>query len=548
MAKTVIQHVLGRLKGIGIDDIFAVAGDFAFPIQDAIVQDPRINYLGCCNELNAAYAADGYARVRGVGALSTTYGVGELGAISGVAGSYAENVPVFHLTGMPAMKAQHKRELVHHTLGNGEFDFFAKMAGPVVCAKAIITPQNAVYETERLIAEAFYHRRPAYMAIPSDVADQEVIGSAQPLDLARSNPDNVKAATEAILSALDRADTACILPGWLVRRLGLQSQLQAFVDASGMPFATMFGDKSVLEEQQPSFIGMYDGRLMNPDVRTYVESCDQVVTVGTLMTDFNTGAFTARLDPNKTIAINHHYTSVGQQEFHDVEIGDVLSSLADRVKHRDRETSLQPASLGPVTGSGGDAITADALYPRWADFLQPNDIVMAETGTSSMGLAFAQMPKGATFDNQSLWGAIGWATPAAFGAAVAAPDRRVVLFTGEGSHQLTAQEISQMGRRGLKPTVFVLNNSGYLIERLLCQDPDIAYNDLAAWRYSELPHALGCDGWFTTRVTTCGELDQALQQAGQNGTASYIEVVTDEYAAPPLPQKLHESRDTLYAS
>jgi len=548
MPKTVIQHVLGRLKDIGIGDIFGVAGDFAFPIQDAIVQDPGINWLGCCNELNAGYAADGYARVRGVGALSTTYGVGELGAISAVGGSYAENVPIFHLTGMPTTAAQHKRELVHHTLGNGEFDFFAKMAGPVVCARAIITPQNAVYETERLIAEAFYHRRPVYMAIPSDVADQKVLGSAQPLDPPRSNPDNVKAATEAILSALDSGDTACILPGMLTQRVGLQSQLQAFVDASGMPFATMFADKSVLDEQLPSFIGMYDGRLMNPDVRAYVESCDQVVTVGTLMTDFNTGAFTARLDPMKTIAIKHHYTSVGRQEFHDVEMGDVLSSLASRVTRRDRETSLQPASLGPATGSVGDAITADALYPRWADFLRPNDIAVTETGTSSMGLAFAQMPKGATFHNQTLWGAIGWATPAAFGAAVAAPDRRVVLFTGDGSHQLTAQEISQMGRRGLKPTVFVLNNSGYLIERLLCKDPNIAYNDVAAWRYSELPHALGCDGWFTTRVTTCGELDQALQQAGQNGSASYIEVVTDEYAAPPLPQKLHESRDTLYAS
>jgi indolepyruvate decarboxylase len=547
MPKTVIQHVLGRLKDIGVDDIFGVAGDFAFPIQDAIVDYPGINWLGCCNELNAGYAADGYARVRGIGALSTTYGPGELGAISAIGGAYAENLPVFHLTGMPTREAQHKRQLVHHTLGNGEFDFFAKMAGPVVCARAIITPQNAIYETERLIAKALYHRRPVYMAIPSDVADQEIIGSTQPADQPRSNPENIRAATEAIVAALDSADTACILPGMLAKRIGLQSQLQAFVDASGMPFATMFADKSVLDEQQPSFIGMYDGRLMNPDVRAYVESCDQVMTIGTLMTDFNTGAFTARLDPMKTIAIKHHYTRVGQREFHDIEMGDVLSSLASRVSRRGGYTSLQPASLGPVTGADGEAITAEALYARWAGFLRPADIVIAETGTSSMGLAFAQMPKGATFHNQTLWGAIGWATPAAFGAAVAAPDRRVVLFTGEGSHQLTAQEISQMGRRGLKPTVFVLNNSGYLIERLLCKDPDIAYNDLAAWRYSELPHALGCDGWFTTRVTTCGELDQALQQAGQNGSASYIEVVTGEYAAPPLPQMLHENRETLYA-
>src|SRR5258708_2487649 len=145
MPKTVIQHVLGRLKDIGIGDIFGVAGDFAFPVQDAIVQDPGINWIGCCNELNAGYAADGYARIRGFAALSTTYAVGELSAISAVGGSYAENVPVFHLTGMPATKAQHKRELVHHTLGNGEFDFFAKMAGPLVCPTAIITPPNALY-------------------------------------------------------------------------------------------------------------------------------------------------------------------------------------------------------------------------------------------------------------------------------------------------------------------------------------------------------------------------------------------------------------------
>jgi indolepyruvate decarboxylase len=546
MPKTVIQYVLGRLKDIGVDDVFAVAGDFAFPIHDAVVQDPGINYIGCCNELNAGYAADGYARIRGVGCVSTTYGVGELSAISAVGGAYAENVPVFHLTGMPATSAQHERQLVHHTLGNGEFDFFAKMAGPVVCAQTIATPQNAAYETERLLGELLYHRRPVYMAIPTDVADQEALGSAPPVDPPRSDPASLEAATGAIVAALRGAGAACILPGWQAKHIGARAELQAFIDASGVPFATMFGDKSVLDEQQPSFIGMYDGRLMDPDVRAYVESCDQVVTVGTLMTDFNTGAFTARLDPAKTIAIRHHYTSVGGREFPDVEMSDVLSSLAGRVGHRERGTSLQPASLGSVVGDGGDAITAEALYPRWADFLRPDDILMTETGTSSMGLAFAQMPKGATFNTQSLWGAIGWATPAAFGAAVAAPDRRVVLITGEGSHQLTAQEISQMGRRGLKPVVFVLNNSGYLIERLLTKDPDIAYNDLAAWRYSELPHALGCDGWLTARVATCGELDQAMRQAAESGSGVYIEVMTDKYAAPPLPRKLHESVATLY--
>jgi indolepyruvate decarboxylase len=151
---------------------------------------------------------------------------------------------------------------------------------------------------------------------------------------------------------------------------------------------------------------------------------------------------------------------------------DVLTELARRVEKRNQKRPIQPGSLGPVKGAGSDPITADALYPRWANFIKPNDILFTETGSSAMGLAFALLPKGAKFYNQPLWGAIGYATPAAFGAVVAAPGRRVVLITGEGSHQLTAQEISQFGRRGLKPMVFVLNNSGYMIERLLRKDPD----------------------------------------------------------------------------
>jgi indolepyruvate decarboxylase len=546
--RTVIEHVLARLNDIGISEVFGVPGDYAFPVEDAIVNFPGVEWVGCCNELNAAYAADGYARIRGIGAVNTTYGVGELSAINAIAGAYAEHLPVFHLVGMPGIPTQAGHALVHHTLGNGEFDLFRKMAEPVVCASAIITPQNVAHETERLIAEALYHRRPVYMAFPADVANQMVVSRAQPLDPPISDPKNLRSATDAILTALEGAHSACILPGLLAVRAGIREALQSFVDASGLPFATMFMDKSVLDEQQPAYVGMYDGRLMDEPVRVFVESCDWVLVIGAMMTDLNTGAFTARLDPEKTINIRHHRTHVGSKVYPNVEMKDLLAELTRRVTKRSGKSPIQPVSLGAVAGSGTDPITVEALYPRWANFVKPNDILFAETGTSSMGLAFALMPEGATFHNQTLWGAIGWATPAAFGAAVAAPDRRLVLVTGDGSHQLTVQEIGQFGRRGLKPIVFVLNNSGYLIERLLCKNPAIAYNDVASWRYSEIPHALGCDGWFTARVTTCGEFDQALKAADQGDTAAYVEVVTDTYAASPLSMKLHESVKTLYRS
>jgi indolepyruvate decarboxylase len=293
---------------------------------------------------------------------------------------------------------------------------------------------------------------------------------------------------------------------------------------------------------------MYDGNLISCAVREFVESCDQVVLIGTILSDFNTGAFTARLDPEKTIDIRHHRTQVGTKAYPNVEMKDVLIELVRRVTKQNQRPSIQPDSLGLVKGAESDPITADALYPRWESFIKPHDIVVGETGTSSFGMAFAHLPKGAKFQVQAVWGAIGWATPAAFGMALAAPERRVVLITGEGSHQLTAQEISQFGRCGLKPVVFVLNNSGYLIERLLCKDPESEYNDLAQWHYADLPKALGCDDWFTARVTTCGEFDQALKTASQGERGAYIEIVTGKYVSPTVPLRLHQNLKNLYGT
>jgi indolepyruvate decarboxylase len=546
MAQTVIQYVLRRLKEIGVDDVFGVAGDYAFPVNDAIVEHPAINWIGCCNELNAAYAADGYARMRGVGGLCTTYGVGELAAMSAIAGSYAEHLAVFHLIGTPNLPTQEGRALVHHTLGTGEFDLFARMAEPIVCASAIMTPQHAVSETERLIAAALYHRRPVYMAFPSDVANTPVLGGAAPLSAPSSDPASLAAATDAVTAALNNAGQACVLPGVLLRRLGLQAEAKAFVDAAGLPFATMFADKSVLGEDHPGYLGMYAGRLMGEPVRAFVESCDVVVLIGAMLTDGNTAGFTARLDPDKTITIDHHRTTVGSTVYRNVEMADILAQLPGPITNGFQQPAITPETLGPIVGGGTDPITAEGLYPRWANFVRPDDVIITDTGTASLGLAFAQLPKGAEFHNQTLWASIGWATPAAFGAVIGAPDRRLVLITGEGAHQMTVQEISQFGRRGLRPIVFVLNNSGYLSERLLCKDPAIAYNSIAAWNYAELPHAMGCQGWFTARVSSCGVLDDALKTAEQADGAAYIEVITDAYEAPPMYKKLHENVKSFY--
>ncbi|WP_437221975.1 alpha-keto acid decarboxylase family protein [Planctomicrobium sp. SH661] len=548
MSQTTIQYVLSRLRQIGISEIFGVPGDFAFPINDAICEDEGLRFIGSCNELNAAYAADGYARVKGIAAINTTYGSGELGALPGIAGAYAEHLPIFHLTGQPPRTTKRDRGVVHHTLGNGEFDLFYDMTAPAVCARTIITPQNCVAETERLIAAALYHRRPVYMALPGDVANLPALGSGVPFEEPKSDPATLERAVGAIVDAVAKARTACVLPGIFVSRLGLQREMEALIDASGLPFATMMMDKSVLDESHPNYMGVYAGSWVNEVVQEYVEGADCLLTVGSLLSDYNTASYTARLDETKIINVMHHRTRVGKTWFDDVEMKDVLIALTRSLPRKSNAGFPAPSGLGQPVGQGEDQITAETLYPRWQQFLRPNDIVVAESGTPALGLTPALLPKGATYHNQTLWGAIGWATPAAFGAAMAAPDRRTVLITGEGSHQLTAQELSQFHRRRLKPIIFVLNNSGYLIERLLCKSPDIYYNELAPWNYHLLPEALGCEGWYSSRVTTCGELDAAMAKAESCGTGAYIEVVTDKYTAPPLAMKMHRATPTYPVS
>lgn len=540
MTMTVIEHVLSRLKAIGIDDIFGVPGDYAFPVNDAICNSRDIRWIGCTNELNAGYAADGYARIKGLGALCTTYGVGELSAINAIAGAYAEHLPLFHLVGMPSMAIQTGRKLVHHTLGNGEADLFRRMSEPVVAAHAVLTPENAAHEIERLIHAALYHRRPVYMAFPADLAAMPVLGTAPPIPLPASNPTTLAIVVAAIAEALGKARSAVALAGMLIGRCRQTRAFEALLDASGLPYATMFMGKSVIDERHPNYIGMYDGALLEPDVRTLVEAAELVLDVGAPLTDFNSGAFTARLASTRTITIDHHHVTIGARTYANVEMGDVLTGLAARLQRRDWPRR-EPGTPGPGAGRGDQRIDAGALYPRWADFLAEGDIVVAETGTASMGMGNVRLPAGASFHNQTLWGSIGWATPAAVGAAVASPGRRTVLITGEGSHQFTAQEIGQFGRLGLKPVIFVLNNDGYLIERLLCEDPEIAYNDLAPWNYTELPHAFGCDDWLTLKATTCAEFDAALDAARSAKTGVYIEVVTDRYASSELALKLRDA-------
>lgn len=538
MTHTVIQHVLNRLHLLGVRDIFGVPGDYSFPITDAICADKRFRWIGNCNELNAAYAADGSARIKGIACTCSTYGVGELSALNGIAGAFAEHLTVIHLVGTPPMAVQQSHALVHHTLGNGEFDLFFSMTDPIVCAKTILTPDNCTVELEKIIDAALYHRRPVYIGIPKNYADMPVTDVPISLPPHASDPEALQAATEDILKTLTAAKTACVLPGIFLNRYGLHKLATDVITALGLPFATMMMDKSTLDETLPNYIGMYTGRLTNPKVRDFIENCDCILVLNAMFTDLNSGAFTSRIDPEKSIDIMHHHVRVGNRIYRDVEMKDVLEAL---IKHPSTRKEINyPREHGLMTPeeSSDGKIVEEYLYPKLQDFFRPHDIIIAETGSCSMGLVHAHLPEGATFHNQTLWGAIGWATPAALGASLAAPERRTILITGEGSHQVTVQELGQFYRYGTTPVIFILNNNGFLIERELCKDPEVEYNEVASWDYAKLPAAMGCKGWHVAKVTTCKELDDVMRFIEESNCPAYIEIVTEKYESPLFLERL----------
>jgi indolepyruvate decarboxylase len=545
---TVIDYIVQRLADEGIADCFGVPGDYAFPVCDAVDRNPHIRWVGCSNELNASYAADGYARVRGAAMLSTTYAVGELSAINGVMGAKAERSLVYHVVGMPPLQHQRLRKCMHHTFGDGEFGRFIGISAQAACCHAVINPDNCVIEMERVIAEARRNNQPVYIVVPSDYALTLITPTETPPVTLKSNEDSLERAVTAIAGRLKNAKSVVALPAFTLSRLGLQKEARQAIEALGCPFATTTMEKCIIDESHPQFAGMYSGALSTKGTREIVEAAELVFDLGGVsLNDETTVGFSSRLDPTRFISIGLNEVCVGETVFCNVRLADVLRALA-KLTSPVPPYRRTPEGNPPVTGAPSDKITMETLYARYAAFIRPGDNVVLESGSSSFGISPMTLADDVQVHIQMLWGSIGWATGATFGIALANPNRRTILITGEGSHQLTANEIGNMGRYEARPIIFVLNNDGYLVERALELNPDWSYNDLAKWRYADLPPALGCADWMTARVETVGELDAAMTAARESKTGAYIEIVGGRMDMPKALAYAHTRLKEIYGN
>jgi indolepyruvate decarboxylase len=539
---SVAEYVLTRIAQLGIDKIFGVPGDYAFSIDDAVEQVAGLQWVGCANELNAAYAADGYARIRGAAMLTTTHGVGELSALNGVMGSKAHRLPVFHLVGMPSERIQRLGLITHHNLGDTRYDRYMPISGAACCVTAVLTPDNCIEELERVIREALRQSMPAYIVISEVNGLMPVIGAPvkgaplAELKRQRSDPQELKAAVAAILAALAAAKTPLALATALTSRYGVRDKAVELISKANLPVALTSYDKGVIDESLPQYLGLYAAENSQPPaVRDSVEQADLILDIGgVLLTELNTGMWGDALGTTRAACIHDNWVRIGTKVFLNVAIDDVLDGLIAAVTPRSGTVSAAGTDLLELVGTGTEPTSSANFYPRLQRKLQSGDTLVIETGTSMFHLNGMRLPAGVRTEAQGLWGSIGWATPATLGITMAKDSGRTWLVTGDGSHQLTLNELAVMGRYGIKPVIFVLNNGLYGIEDVISERGH-GYDDLAPMQYHLLPAAFGCTDWFSTRVSTVAELEDALATISAHDGAAYIEVMIPNEESQPLP-------------
>ncbi|HIC4735638.1 TPA: alpha-keto acid decarboxylase family protein [Salmonella enterica subsp. enterica serovar Schwarzengrund] len=531
---TVADYLLDRLAGCGIGHLFGVPGDYNLQFLDHVIDHPTLRWVGCANELNAAYAADGYARMSGTGALLTTFGVGELSAINGIAGSYAEYVPVLHIVGAPCSAAQQRGELMHHTLGDGDFRHFYRMSQAISVASSILDEQNACFEIDRVLGEMLAARRPGYIMLPADVAKKTAIPPTEALALpVHEAQSGVETAFRYhARQCLMNSRRIALLADFLAGRFGLRPLLQRWMAETPIAHATLLMGKGLFDEQHPNFVGTYSAGASSKEVRQAIEDADRVICVGTRFVDTLTAGFTQQLPAERTLEIQPYASRIGETWFN-LPMAQAVSTL--------RELCLECAFAPPPTRSAGQPVridkgelTQESFWQTLQQYLKPGDIILVDQGTAAFGAAALSLPDGAEVVVQPLWGSIGYSLPAAFGAQTACPDRRVILVIGDGAAQLTIQEMGSMLRDGQAPVILLLNNDGYTVERAI-HGAAQRYNDIASWNWTQIAPALNAaqqaECW---RVTQAIQLAEVLERLARPQRLSFIEVMLPKADLPEL--------------
>lgn len=497
------------------------------------MKDGHLQGRWCCNELNAGYAADGYARVSGVGAVVVTFTVGGLSAINAVAGSYAENQAVICIVGAPNSNDLDGLRTLHHTVGkhgniSQEYDCFKTVTEEAVVIRRM---EDAHELVDKAISKAIQESKPVYIAVPSNLGSRTHPSFEKPpvpyrLSVKTSNPESLEQATDAAAAFLNKARKPVIVVGTLARSNRAMAQVMELAERSGYAIAPLAAAKGQVPEDYDGYAGTFWGQASTPYTAELVQSADAYIIIGAVLSDYATEGYALNLSPSKTVLVNPSGVTIaggqGGNQYGCVRMDDFVATLAAKVNHNDTSRQIYKKMFLPrpqLPETDPDApLENRVLYKHVQRALDSNTVLVGETGDAIFNCQQLTLPRGATYEWMQQYGSIGWSVGATLGAAVAAKEkgRRVVACIGDGSFQVTAQDVSTMIRYGTNPIIFLVNNDGYTIERAIHEGPaDNNYNDIQPWDYVAFAKAVhnGAGKLFATRATTEAELAEAVDRA-----------------------------------
>ncbi len=504
------EYLIQRLHDYGVGHVFGIPGDYVLSFYAMLERSP-LGLVGCTREDCAGFAADAYARLRGIGAVCVTYCVGGLSVCNSIAGAFAEKSPVVVISGSPGVRERLANPLLHHRVK--DFRTQAEVFSNICCAVAELNdPHTALGEIDRVLAAVVRFRQPGYIELPRDLVAVVPEGPHVPVQTAAaSDADSLAEAVAEARQRIAAAQRPIILAGVEIHRFGLQCPLLEFAHKANIPIAATMLGKSVVSERHPLFAGIYEGALGREEVTRFVEESDCVILLGEYMTDINMGIFTAQLDPARSIDATAETLRIGHHYYNGVLLGDFIKALAAaglRAPPRELPPRAEPDAAFQLRPD--EPLRISRLIARLNQSLDATTVVIADPGDALFASSELLMHRQTEYLSPAYYTSMGFAVPAALGAMVARPKLRPIVLVGDGAFQMTGMELSSIVRNGFCPIVIVLDNQGYGTERMLLPG-EHKFNDIHPWHYAKLPEILG--GGKGHEVRTEGEFDRALTAA-----------------------------------
>lgn len=530
-------HLARRLVQIGVRDIFTVPGDFNLTLLDHLIAEPGLNNIGCCNELNAGYAADGYARANGVGACVVTFTVGGLSVINAIAGAYSENLPVICIVGGPNTNDYGTNRILHHTIGLPDFTQELQCFRTVTCYQAVVNNLDDAHELiDNALSTALKESKPVYISISCNLPSVcHPFFSQEPvpylLSPRLSNKMGLECAVEATVEFLNKAVKPVLVGGPKLRVAKAGEAFSELAEASGYPVAVMPSAKGLVPENLPRFIGTYWGAVSTAFCAEIVESADAYMFAGPIFNDYSSVGYSLLIKKEKAIIVEPERVVVANgPAFGCVLMKDFFQALAKRIRKNTTAFDNYSRIFIPpghvLECQPKEPLRVNVLFKHVQGMLSGKNAVIAETGDSWFNCQNLKLPEGCGYEFQMQYGSIGWSVGATLGYAQAAKDKRVIAFIGDGSFQVTVQDVSTMIGHGQNTIIFLINNGGYTIEVEIHDGP---YNVIKNWNYTALVDAIhnGEGKCWTTKVRCEEDLKEAIETATgeKEDCLCFIEVI-----------------------